>query len=83
MESVKVKKSKKPIILGVVSLITWLIPVLGAITSIFGITVSLKRKKECECNKSYKIGFILSVIGLILTICNFIIGFYLQMVMMG
>lgn len=40
------KKSKAPIILGVLSLIAWLIPILGLIISGFGIVISSKNIKK-------------------------------------
>lgn len=72
----KVEVSKKPIILGVVSMVMWLVPIIGLITSGFGIAISSKKSKEYQC-KSYKIGYILNVIGMILTIINFVVGMYL------
>ena len=77
-----VKKSKKPITLGIISLITWIIPIIGAIVSICGIVSSSRRLKEYKC-KAYQIGFGLNIVGLILTILNFGIGFYLRMKMMA
>ncbi|QYE98811.1 hypothetical protein [Paraclostridium sordellii] len=72
------KKSKAPIILGVLSLIAWLIPILGLIISGFGIVISSKNIKKYNC-KAYKIGFILSIIGLILAIGYFALSYYLIM----
>ena len=43
---IQVKKSKKPMILGIVSLVAWIIPIVGAIVSVFGIVISSKRLKE-------------------------------------
>ena len=50
----KIKKSKAPIILGVISCIAWLIPLIGIIISIVGIVMSSKKIKEFSC-KAYKI----------------------------
>ncbi|CEO06143.1 hypothetical protein [Paraclostridium sordellii] len=72
------KKSKAPIILGVLSLIAWLIPILGLIISGFGIVISSKNLKKYNC-KAYKIGFALSIIGLILAIGYFALSYYLIM----
>ncbi|CEJ72897.1 Uncharacterised protein [[Clostridium] sordellii] len=72
------KKSKAPIILGVLSLIAWLIPILGLIISGFGIVISSKNIKKYNC-KAYKIGFVLSIIGLILAIGYFALSYYLIM----
>lgn len=70
----QIKKSKVPMILGVISCVAWLIPLIGGIVSIVGIVMSVKKMKEFSC-KAYKIGLILNIIGLVLTIINFIAGF--------
>jgi len=72
------KKSKKPMVLGIVSLVAWLIPIIGFITSTFGIVISSKRLKENKC-KAYKIGLSLNIVGMILSVLNSAIGIYLYM----
>lgn len=72
------KKSKKPMVLGMVSLVAWLIPIIGFITSTFGIVISSKRLKEDKC-KAYKIGLSLNIVGIILSVLYFIISYYLIM----
>lgn len=76
--NIELKKSKAPMILGVLSLITWIIPALGLIISGFGIAISSKNLKKYNC-KAYKIGRILSIIGLILAIVYFAVLYYLNM----
>lgn len=76
--NIELKKSKAPMILGVLSLITWIIPALGLIVSGFGIAISSKNLKKYNC-KAYKIGRILSIIGLILAIVYFAVLYYLNM----
>lgn len=76
MES-KIKKSKAPMILGVSSLIAWIIPAIGLIVSIAGIIISSKRLKEDNC-KAYKIGRILSIVGIVLSVAYFAILYYIQ-----
>lgn len=67
----QIKKSKAPMILGVISCIVWLIPLIGIVTSIVGIVLSTKKMKEFSC-KAYKIGLVLTVIFFII---NFIIQY--------
>lgn len=74
----EIKKSKKPMVLGIISLVAWIIPLLGMIVSGFGIAISLKRLKEYKC-KAYKIGLGLSIVGLILAIAYFAFSYYLIM----
>ncbi|WP_415308692.1 hypothetical protein, partial [Clostridium perfringens] len=59
----QIKKSKAPMILGVISCIAWLIPLIGIVTSIVGIVLSSKKIKEFSC-KAYKIALTLNIIGL-------------------
>ncbi|MFR3072536.1 MAG: hypothetical protein ACLTK8_07025 [Paeniclostridium sp.] len=76
--NIELKKSKAPMILGVLSLIAWIIPALGLIISGFGIVISSKNLKKYNC-KAYKISRILSIIGLILAIVYFTVLYYLIM----
>ncbi|BDC00531.1 hypothetical protein LTX14_002684 [Clostridium perfringens] len=69
----QIKKSKSPIILGVISCIAWFFPLIGLIISIVGIIMSSKKIKEFSC-KAYKIALALNIIGLVLTIINSIAG---------
>lgn len=78
---IQVKKSKAPMIIGIASLITWIIPAIGLIVSIAGIVVSSKRLKEDNC-KAYKIGRILSIVGIILSVAYFAILYYIQVNLM-
>lgn len=70
----QIKKSKAPMILGIISCIAWLIPLIGIVTSIVGIVLSAKKIKEYSC-KAYKIALTLNIIGLVITIVYFIINF--------
>ena len=65
-------KSKAPIILGVLSVITWLLPIIGVPVSIAGIVVSAKK------GSVHKLGLILSILGIILSIINAALGVYLK-----
>lgn len=73
MES-KIKKSKVPIILGIMNCFFWFFPLIGIFSSIIGISISLKKIKEFKC-KEYKIALNLNIIGLILTLIYCIINF--------
>lgn len=74
---IQVEKSKAPMILGVSSLIAWIIPAIGLIVSIAGIVISSKRLKEDNC-KAYKIGRVLSIVGIVLSVAYFAILYYIQ-----
>lgn len=75
---VKIKKSTKPMILGIISLVAWVIPIVGVIVSVWGIIISSKRLKENRC-KAYKIGLWVNIVGLILAILYFAYSYYLIM----
>lgn len=74
----QIKKSKKPMVLGIVSLVAWIIPLVGAIVSILGIAIASKRLKEDKC-KAYKIGLGLNIVGLVLSILYFAYSYYVIM----
>lgn len=74
----QIKKSKKPMVLGIISLVAWFIPIIGLIVSTFGIVISSKRLKEDKC-KAYKIGLILNIIGIVLSVLCWIFSSYLYM----
>lgn len=78
MENTEVKKSKSPIVLGILSLIAWLLPIIGAPVSISGIVIACKKIKA-EKTTSAKIGLVLSILGLILTIGNAALGIKMRM----
>ena len=59
-------KSTGALVLGVISLIMWLIPIIGVPVSVIGLVLG--------CIKKYNTGIILNVIGLSLSIVNAIIG---------
>ncbi|SHH66469.1 hypothetical protein [Clostridium grantii] len=73
---VQVKNSKSPLVLGILSAIFWLIPIIGVPVSIAGIIVSVKKSKS-EKGGFSKAGIILSIIGLVLSIGNIALGAYI------
>lgn len=66
-------KSKLPIILGIVSIFTWLFPILGVIVSIVGIVLSSKSLKLNKF-KVNKIALGLNITGLVLSLTHWIAG---------
>lgn len=73
------KISKLPLILGLSSLVAWVIPILGVIVGVLGIVISKKQTKVFEC-KAYKIGLILSIIGTVISVIYWIINIYIIMI---
>lgn len=68
------KKATNGLIFGLVSLVTWIIPLFGYITTIMGINNSSKGLKS-ENKKGIAIaGMILNIICLLASICNSIAG---------
>ena len=59
-------KSMGALICGIISLIMWLIPIIGLPLSIVGLILGCKNK--------YKVGITLNIIGLVLTIINATVG---------
>lgn len=46
MQNTEFKKSKSPLVLGIISLIAWFIPIIGAPVTITGIVISIKKIKQ-------------------------------------
>ena len=59
-------KSTGALVCGIISLIMWLLPIIGLPVSIVGLILGCKNK--------YKTGIILNAIGLVLTIINATVG---------
>jgi len=64
------------LVLGILSLVTWLLPLLGLPIALIGVIVSIIAiwRKESRGGRSLA-GFIMADIGLILAILNMVIGF--------
>lgn len=62
-------KSTVSLVLGICSLIAWLIPLLGFPVSIVGLIFGIKNK--------YTVGIVLNVIGLAITVANSAIGAFI------
>lgn len=67
-------KATAALVLGVVSLIAWLLPLLGFPVSIIGLILGFAEIKKPGYSKASSAGTILSAIGLVLTIINSIAG---------
>ena len=68
------KKANTGFILGLVSIIAWLLPLAGYPVTICGIVFSSKGLKSTDNKTKAIVGLVLSIIFLILTLCNSIAG---------
>lgn len=78
MEAVEKTKSKKGIIsliLGIIGLIAWALPILGAIVTIVGLILGVKGRGTNH-KKLATAGIVLCIIGLFATVVNGAIGSY-------
>ena len=62
-------KSTASLVLGIISLIVWLLPLIGFPVSIVGLILGVRKK--------YTVGIVLNVIGLVITVANSAIGAYM------
>ena len=69
MTKKKRNENRHGFILGVISMFTWMIPVMGLIISVLGIIFSIIQRKYK--NSKWQTGLILSVIGLSLSLAIF------------
>ncbi len=69
-------KAISSLILGILSLICWLLPLIGYPVSIIGIVMGIKSKNTTSQNLALA-GLILSIIGLAITVANSAIGAYM------
>jgi hypothetical protein len=72
LDSVHPVQNKTSYYVGIVSLIAWLLPIIGIPVSIIGLYLGDKEKKKGE--NSVRNGILFSAIGLILSIINGIAG---------
>lgn len=63
------QKSTASLVLGIISLIVWLLPLVGFPVCIVGLVLGIRKK--------YTAGIVLNVIGLVLTTANSAIGAYM------
>lgn len=72
----KTGKAKASLVLGIIGLIAWFIPLVGAPITITGLILGIKGLKSLKRGMAVA-GVVLSTIGLVATIANFSIGVYL------
>ncbi|MDR0746842.1 MAG: hypothetical protein LBE89_02995 [Helicobacteraceae bacterium] len=65
------------LVLGIVGLLAWFIPLFGFPITITGLVLGVKGRKVQEERSLATAGFVLSIIGLTLTVINSAIGAYL------
>jgi len=70
------KMANTAFVLGIISLIAWLIPFIGLPVSIIGLILSNKAQKSSNDGKA-KQGLKMSITGLVLSIINFVVGMLL------
>jgi len=76
MEKNNNKLAVAALILGIVSIITWLLPIAGYITTIIAIVLGVKGRKS-EKRGMATAGMVLGIVFLIITFLNSIIGMFL------
>ena len=64
------------LVLGIVSILTWLLPIAGYITTIIAIVLGVKGRKS-ENRGMATAGMVLGIIFLIITFLNSVIGMFL------
>ena len=69
-------KATASLVLGIVSMLAWLLPIIGLPTSIVGLVLGIKSINSPSRGLAIT-GLTLSIIGLVLTIINASIGAYL------
>jgi hypothetical protein len=78
LDSLTPAQNKTSYYVGIVSLIAWLLPIIGIPVSIIGLYLGNQEKKKGE--NSIKNGILFSAIGLILSIINGIAGAILAVI---
>lgn len=73
------KNAKTGMILGIISVIAWLLPLVGYPVTICGIALSVKGLKSTEKKTNAIVGLILSIIFLLATLTNSFLGALLQL----
>jgi|SRR5690554_3699487 len=68
-------KATAGMVLGIVSLIVWIIPLIGAPVSIIGLIQASKGQRSEKKNEA-TVGLVLNILGLVATIINASIGAY-------
>ena len=66
------------LVLGIISIITWLLPIAGYITTILAIVLGVKGRKS-EKSTAATAGMVLGIIFLIITFINSVVGVILAL----
>ncbi|GKX68287.1 hypothetical protein [Inconstantimicrobium mannanitabidum] len=72
-QNIQPNQSKSPLVLGILSLITWILPIVGYPVSIVGIIMSVKQMKV-ENNTKIKICLGLNILGVIASTGSAVFG---------
>lgn len=75
-------KSYAGFVLGIISLIAWILPLAGYPVSIVGLVLSIKAKKN-PANTTAVAGIVTSIIGLVLTCINSFLGVLLNLAVLS
>lgn len=75
-DSVKNSAAKNGLVLGIFSLICWIVPLAGFPVSIVGLVQSIRGQKSDNKSKATA-GLVLNIIGLVATIVNSSIGAFM------
>lgn len=70
-------RSVAGMVLGILSLMAWILPLIGYPLSITGLVLSIKGRQQTRGGIA-KAGYVMSLIGLILTACNSLLGVLLS-----
>lgn len=72
-QNIQQNQSKSPLVLGILSLITWILPIVGYPVSIVGIIMSVKQMKV-ENNTKIKVCLALNILGVIASTGSAVFG---------
>jgi hypothetical protein len=75
MDSSKNGAATTGLVLGIISLLAWIIPIAGAPVSIIGLVQSVRGQKSQNTGQATA-GLVMNIIGLVATIINASIGAY-------
>jgi hypothetical protein len=71
------------LVLGIISMIAWLLPFIGLPISVIGIVLAALGRRSVSRRKMATVGLVLSIIALVLTFINAALGVYLYLHRMG
>ena len=71
-------KAVAGLVLGIISMIAWLLPIVGLPISIVGIVLAAQGRRSVSRRTLATVGLVLSIIALVLTLINAALGAYLR-----